>query len=94
MDNNMNVMDIYMSYWKNFINMNGRTRRRNYWIPVIITLVIEFIIGIIGGFFDLVVGNHFGEEGGIGDNLGDLMEFNQFDTELHFDCTSITRFKL
>ncbi len=54
-------MDFYLDAWRNFANFSGRATRQQYWMFILINLIIAFILG----FIDSVFGT-YSEEAGIG----------------------------
>lgn len=41
------IKDIYIEYWKNYVNFKGVSTRKEYWIPTLINLVIYFILAFL-----------------------------------------------
>ena len=46
-------MDSYKVFWSRFADFSGRSRRKDYWIPM---LVIFVIIGILSGIDGMIIG--------------------------------------
>jgi uncharacterized membrane protein YhaH (DUF805 family) len=49
-------MKYYLNVLKNYVNFDGRARRKEYWMFVLFNAIISFILGMIGGIinFDLL----------------------------------------
>lgn len=45
-------MNTYKKYWHNILNFSGTTTRSNYWLPIIINLIITIFLVI--GFQSLI----------------------------------------
>lgn len=43
------TMRQYLSFWKNYFNFQGKSTRKEYWIPALTNVVIELLIMAIGG---------------------------------------------
>ena len=41
------IRDIYIKYWKNYVNFKGVSTRKEYWIPNLINLGIYFILAFL-----------------------------------------------
>lgn len=58
-------MNYYIDAWKNYVNFNGRARRKAYWMFVLFNIIAAVILGIIdnvigtggilGGLYSLAV---------------------------------------
>lgn len=46
----------YKVVFKNFANFDGRARRKEYWLFVLVNLIISFILGFIDGLAGLSIG--------------------------------------
>jgi uncharacterized membrane protein YhaH (DUF805 family) len=46
-------MDWYLKVLKNYVNFQGRARRREYWMFVLFNLIVSVVIGIIDGVLDM-----------------------------------------
>jgi uncharacterized membrane protein YhaH (DUF805 family) len=44
-------MDWYLGVLKKYAEFNGRARRKEYWIYMLINLIIAFVVGFVSGFF-------------------------------------------
>lgn len=42
-------MNSYVKFWTNYVNFNGRTSRKDYWITVLINFVISLVLSAICG---------------------------------------------
>ncbi|CUS25933.1 Putative membrane protein [Paucilactobacillus oligofermentans DSM 15707 = LMG 22743] len=40
-------MSTYKKYWHNILNFSGTTTRSNYWLPIIINIIITFFLVIV-----------------------------------------------
>lgn len=49
-------MDWYLKVLKNYVNFEGRARRKEYWMFFLFNLIISFVIGIVDGIVGLKVG--------------------------------------
>ncbi|WP_414049743.1 DUF805 domain-containing protein [Macrococcus animalis] len=54
MDKKMGWIEAYILFWRNTFNYNGRSRRAEYWKPMIINLfimiIVSFIFGVISAY--------------------------------------------
>lgn len=41
------MLNAYKSYWMNFCNFKNRTSRKSYWLNVLATFIVSFIIGFV-----------------------------------------------
>jgi uncharacterized membrane protein YhaH (DUF805 family) len=58
-------MNYYIDAWKNYVNFNGRARRKAYWMFVLFNIIAAVILsiidnvigtgGILGGLYSLAV---------------------------------------
>lgn len=51
-------MNEYIHVWKNAFNFDGRARRREYWLFVLINFIVSLVLGfipIVGGIYALCV---------------------------------------
>ena len=44
-------MSWYIGVIKNYVGFSGRARRKEYWMFVLMNLIISFVLGIISGLF-------------------------------------------
>jgi len=44
-------MEWYIKAFKNFANFEGRARRKEYWMFILINMIISFSIGFVEGLF-------------------------------------------
>lgn len=42
-------MNWYLDAWKNYVNFQGRARRKAYWMFVLFNLIAVLIVGVIDG---------------------------------------------
>ena len=47
------MIDAYKRFFINYANFNGRSTRSDYWYVVLANFLIGFVLGFIGGLFDL-----------------------------------------
>lgn len=47
-------MNEYLLMWKNALNFKGRSRRKEYWIPFLINVVLGFIFGLLIGITESI----------------------------------------
>ncbi len=50
-------MEWYLKVLRNYVGFKGRARRKEYWMFVLINIVIAILLGIVDG----ILGWHFGE---------------------------------
>lgn len=48
-------MDSYIRMFKNYVNFNNRTSRKDYWLAILFNWIIAFVIGIIGNATDMSI---------------------------------------
>lgn len=53
-------MDWYLKVIRNYVGFSGRARRKEYWIFVLINIVISIVLAMVDGMLGLKVG---GEQG-------------------------------
>ena len=41
------IKDVYVEYWKNYVNFKGIASRKEYWAPTLINLGIYFILALL-----------------------------------------------
>lgn len=51
-------MESYIKMWTNYFNFKDRTTRKDYWLTVVINILIGAIISFISGFIIKVTGYH------------------------------------
>lgn len=47
-----NIIEFYTKPYKNYINFKGRTRRLEYWMFILINVVIIMTLGFLGAYFE------------------------------------------
>lgn len=40
----MNLVQVYVDFWKNFANFNGRATRTQFWVPAIVNFVVMMFL--------------------------------------------------
>ncbi|MGH1359804.1 MAG: DUF805 domain-containing protein [Burkholderiaceae bacterium] len=45
-------MNSYMQFWQRALDFSGRTRRRDYWLAMLVHIVIMMLLAYIGGGID------------------------------------------
>lgn len=41
------MLHYYKLFWKNMLNIKGRARRKEYWYPLLMNLLLSIVIGLI-----------------------------------------------
>lgn len=41
------MLQAYKDYWKGYVDFKGKTGRKNYWLVVLMSLIVTFVIGVI-----------------------------------------------
>lgn len=54
MQNNMSMKDAVIAYWTKGFQFSGRARRREYWLNLLATLIIELVIGLLIMIIDVI----------------------------------------
>jgi uncharacterized membrane protein YhaH (DUF805 family) len=63
--NRGSMMDWYLKVLKNYFNFEGRARRREYWMFVLISVLISAGLGIVDGIAGLKTASGIGALGGL-----------------------------
>lgn len=45
-----NIMEEYLSMWKNYLNFKDRTTVRGFWMATLFNFIAVFILGMLGAF--------------------------------------------
>jgi len=51
----MELINNYVNVLKNYVNFNGRARRREYWLFVLANIIVAFVVGFIAGLIKLPI---------------------------------------
>ncbi|TDM12289.1 DUF805 domain-containing protein [Macrococcus lamae] len=54
----MSFKEAYLNFWRKAFVMKGRARRKEYWIPVLVHILLSFVLNIIMGLVDSNMGNN------------------------------------
>lgn len=52
----MNIIEPYKLYWKNMFKMQGRSRRKDYWLAILFSFVITLGIRGLAEFLNIIFG--------------------------------------
>lgn len=52
MERTMTVTEAYKNFWKNAFKMKGRARRKEYWTPTLLHILLMIIVNIIAMMID------------------------------------------
>lgn len=58
-------MDWYLKVLRNYANFQGRARRKEYWMFVLVNLIVSFGLGIVDGILGLKTASGIGTLGAV-----------------------------
>lgn len=53
-------MNWYLKVLKQYVDFNGRARRKEYWMFMLVNIIVSIVIGIVDGIAGLKTGSGFG----------------------------------